>query len=80
MIKIRLARMGRKKRPFYSIVAADSRSPRDGKFLEKLGYFDPFSKNQEGFKINKESLDLWISKGAQMTETVENLMKKVQSV
>ena len=77
MIKIRLARRGRKKRPFYSIVAANSRSPRDGKFLEKIGYFDPFATEMSKNKVEVELLKKWLSQGAQMTDTVKSLVSRM---
>jgi small subunit ribosomal protein S16 len=72
MIKIRLARLGRKKRPFYRVVAINSRSPRDGKFLEILGTYDPLQEPSE-FKINKERLDDWVKKGAQLSNRLQKL-------
>lgn len=75
MIKIRLARGGRKKRPVYTIVAADAKAPRDGRFLEKLGQYDPNS--EEVLKnIKTEEVAAWIGKGAQLTDTVNSLFKK----
>lgn len=74
MVKIRMARGGRKNRPVYTIVATDSRSPRDGQFLEKLGQYDP--KAKETLKsINVEGIKTWISKGAQVSDTVRSLLK-----
>ena len=72
-VKIRLKRMGAKKKPFYRIVVADSRSPRDGRFIEQLGYYDPINKDT---KIDTEKAQDWMSKGAQPTETVRALFKK----
>ena len=72
MIKIRLARLGRKKRPFYRIVATNSRSPRDGKFLEILGTYDPLQE-PSAVSINKEKLDEWVKKGAQLSNRVQKL-------
>lgn len=75
MIKIRLARGGRKKKPVYTIVAADARSPRDGRFLEKLGQYDPNS--TEVLKnVKTEAVTAWVAKGAQLTDTVNSLFKK----
>lgn len=75
MIKIRMARGGRTHKPVYTIVATDSKTPRDGRFLEKLGQYDPNSK--EVLKdINVDSVKTWIGKGAQMTDTVRSLFKK----
>jgi len=74
MVKIRLQRLGSHKAPKYRIVAADSRSPRDGKFLEILGTYDP--KTQPAtVKLNVEGIDAWVNKGAQLTVTVRNLLK-----
>ena len=74
MVKIRLARGGRKKRPFYRIVAADSRMKRDGRFLEVVGFYNPIATPKE-LKINTERVEHWIGEGAQMSQTVANLMK-----
>lgn len=73
MVKIRLMRAGSKKRPFYRIVAADSRSPRDGKFLEILGYYDP-RKEPHVLDVNTDRVQDWISKGAQTSERVHKLI------
>ena len=73
MIKIRLARLGRKKRPFYRIVATNSRSPRDGKFLEILGTYDPLQ-DPSVVDFNKEKIDDWISKGAQLSNRVQKII------
>lgn len=75
MVKIRLARFGAKKSPFYRIVVADSRSPRDGRFIESIGYYDP-SKNPISLKFDEEKAVAWLAKGAQATDTVRNLMSK----
>lgn len=73
-VKIRLKRMGKKKAPFYRIVVADSRSPRDGKFIEEIGTYDP---NQEPslFKVNEYAAKKWLNNGAQPTEVVGKLFK-----
>ncbi len=73
-VKIRLKRMGKKKAPFYRIVVADSRSPRDGKFIEEVGTYDP---NQEPslFKVNEDAAKKWLNNGAQPTEVVGKLFK-----
>ena len=73
-VKIRLKRMGKKKKPFYRIVVADSRSPRDGRFIDEIGTYDP---NQEpaAVKIDEESAKKWIGNGAKPTETVARLFK-----
>lgn len=74
-VKIRLMRMGAKKKPFYRVIVADSRSPRDGKFIEILGTYDPL-KDPAEIKIDGEKAKTWISNGAQPTETVKALLKK----
>ncbi|WP_456404808.1 30S ribosomal protein S16 [Thiolapillus sp.] len=75
MVTIRLARTGAKKRPFYHIVATDSRSPRDGRYIERLGFFNPVAKeNEEGLRIDLEHVDAWIAKGAQMSDRVAQLV------
>ena len=72
-VKIRLKRMGSNKKPFYRIVVADSRSPRDGKFIEEIGYYNPVSQPKQ-IKINDEKAVKWLSTGAQPTETVKKLL------
>ncbi|MDS0524913.1 30S ribosomal protein S16 [Clostridium sp. SHJSY1] len=71
-VKIRLRRMGAKKAPFYRIVVADSRSPRDGRFVEEIGYYNPIVKPVE-FKVNEEKATEWLKKGAQPTDVVKRL-------
>lgn len=73
--KIRLARAGAKKRPFYQVVVADERSRRDGRFIENMGTYDP-TKNPAVFKLNAEKIQAWLNKGAQPTDTVRQLLKK----
>lgn len=73
MVKIRLMRIGSKKKPFYRIVAADARSPRDGKFLEILGYYDP-RKKPHVLEVDTDRVKDWIGKGAQATGRVEKLI------
>ena len=73
--KIRLARAGAKKRPFYQVVVADERSRRDGRYIENMGTYDP-TKNPAALKLNEEKVLSWISKGAQPTDTVRQLLKK----
>ena len=73
--KIRLARAGAKKRPFYQVVVADERSRRDGRFIENMGTYDP-TKNPAVFKLNVEKITAWLGKGAQPTDTVRQLLKK----
>ncbi len=75
MVKIRLRRMGAKKAPFYRIVVADSRYPRDGRFIEEIGYYDPMTEPAE-IKIDAEKAKQWIANGAQPTDTVKVLLKK----
>jgi len=75
MVKIRLRRMGKKKTPFYRIVVADSRYPRDGRFIEELGYYDPM-KEPVDIKVDADKAKDWLAKGAQPTETVKSLLKK----
>lgn len=73
-VKIRLKRMGQKKAPFYRIVVADERSPRDGKFIEEIGTYDP-SKTPSAFNINEEAAKKWLANGAKPTDTVGKLLK-----
>ncbi|MCM1300078.1 MAG: 30S ribosomal protein S16 [Firmicutes bacterium] len=74
-VKIRLRRMGARNNPFYRIVVADSRSPRNGRFIEEIGYYDPKS-DPAVVKIDTEKAEEWIKKGAQPTDTVKRLLKK----
>ncbi len=74
-VKIRLRRMGAKKAPFYRIVVADSRFPRDGRFIEEIGYYDP-TKDPVVIKVDDEKVQQWIANGAQPTDTVRALLKK----
>jgi len=73
MLKIRLRRRGKRNKPFFDIVVAEHSKPVKGKFIEKLGYYDPVKKN---FSVNKERVDYWIEKGAQLSDTVHNLCVK----
>lgn len=75
MVKIRLRRMGAKKAPFYRIVVADSRYPRDGRFIEEIGYYDP-TKDPIVLKLDDEKVKTWIANGAQPTDRVKALLKK----
>ena len=75
MVKIRLKRMGAKKAPFYRVVVADSRYPRDGRFIEEIGTYDP-NVEPAAVKIDMEKANKWIANGAQPTETVRALLKK----
>ena len=74
-VKIRLRRMGAKKAPFYRVVVADSRFPRDGRFIEEIGYYNPMTEPAD-IKIDGEKAKKWISNGAQPTDTVKALLKK----
>ena len=74
-VKIRLRRMGAKKAPFYRVIVADSRDPRDGKFVEEIGYYNPLTEPAE-IKIDAEKAEAWLKNGAQTTETVKALLKK----
>lgn len=77
MVVIRLARGGAKKRPFYRIVATDKRNSRDGRFLEKIGYFNPLASGQEKrLEMDSARLDYWVSKGAQLSNRVSGLVKE----
>ena len=73
-VKIRLRRMGQKKAPFYRIVVADSRSPRDGRFIEEIGTYDP-TKDPSEFKVDEELAKKWLNNGAQPTEVVGKIFK-----
>ena len=75
MVKMRLTRMGAKKAPFYRVVVADSRYPRDGRFIEEIGYYNPQTEPAE-VKIDADKAKDWLAKGAQPTETVKSLLKK----
>jgi small subunit ribosomal protein S16 len=74
-VKIRLRRMGQKKAPFYRVVVADSRYPRDGRFIEEIGYYNPITEPAE-IKIDAEKAKKWLANGAQPTDTVKSLLKK----
>ena len=73
-VKIRLRRTGKKKVPFYRIVVADARSPRDGRFIEEIGYYDP-TKDPSVYNLNEEAAKKWLANGAQPTEVVSRLFK-----
>ncbi len=75
MVKIRLRRMGAKKAPFYRIIVADSRSPRDGRFIEEVGYYNPMT-NPPTIKLENEKIEKWLTSGAQPTETVKSILTK----
>ena len=74
MVKMRLRRMGQKKAPFYRVIVADSRSPRDGRFIEEIGTYDP-NQDPSVFNIDEEAAKKWLANGAQPTETVGKLFK-----
>ncbi len=74
-VKIRLRRMGAKKAPFYRIVVADSRYPRDGRFIDEVGYYNPLT-DPIDLKVDTEKVQKWLSNGAQPTDTVKSLLKK----
>jgi len=74
-VRIRMARMGAKKKPFYRLVAADSEAPRDGRFLEILGYYDPM-KDPAVVQIHKDKVNYWLEKGAHVSESAKALLKK----
>jgi len=77
MVVIRLARGGAKKRPFYNIVAADSRNRRDGRFIERIGFYNPYAAESEnGLVVNAERLAYWQQNGAQVSQTVARLVKQ----
>ena len=78
MVKIRLRRMGAKKAPYYRIVVADSRAPRDGRFIEEVGTYDPMAEGEK-LKVNMDRVQYWVSNGAQPTDTVRGLLKKVEA-
>lgn len=75
MVKIRLKRMGAHKKPFYRVVVADSRSPRDGRFIEEIGYYNPMTEPAT-ISIDEEKAKKWLGNGAQLTDTVKFLFKK----
>ena len=79
MVKIRLRRMGAKKAPYYRVVVADSRCPRDGRFIEEIGTYDPMADDAQKIKVDMERAQYWISNGAQPTDTVRGLLKKVEA-
>lgn len=78
-VKIRLRRMGKKKSPSYRIVVADSRYPRDGRFIEEVGFYDPMTEPAT-IKVDNEKVEKWIATGAQPTETVRSLINKSKNV
>jgi len=78
MVRIRLTRRGAKKKPFYRLVAADQRAPRDGRFIEQLGYYNPMS-DPFVLKFDLERVDYWLSKGAQPTDTAKRLIERYRT-
>jgi len=78
-VKIRLKRLGAKKTPFYRVVVADERSPRDGKFIEEIGYYNPLTTPAD-IKIDAEKANKWLANGAQPTDTVRALLKKSEII
>ncbi len=78
-VKIRLKRLGSKKNPFYRVIVADERSPRDGKFIDEIGYYNPLT-DPADIKIDAEKASKWIANGAQPTETVRTLLKKTEII
>jgi len=79
MVVIRLARGGMKKRPFYSVVVTDSRNRRDGRFIERVGYYNPIASGQEKpLSLNLGRIDFWVSKGAQLSDAVSRLIKQAR--
>ena len=79
MVTIRLSRGGAKKRPFYQIVVADSRSPRDGRFIERVGFFNPIAHgNAERLRVDLERVNHWVAQGASLSDRVATLVKEAQ--
>ncbi len=78
MVRLRLTRRGAKKKPFYRVIACDSRSPRDGRFIEQLGYYDPMKTPHE-VKLDLDRVDYWIGMGAQPSDTVGRLIEKYRT-
>jgi len=80
MVSIRLSRGGSKKRPFYHIVAADQRKPRDGRYIERLGFFNPLAKGgEETLRVDMDRINYWVSQGAQPSERVNTLIKQASA-
>jgi ribosomal protein S16 len=79
MVTIRLTRGGAKKRPFYQVVVTDSRSPRDGRFIERIGFFNPLATGKaERVRINLERVDAWVAQGASLSDRVASLVKELR--
>ncbi len=80
MVTIRMSRGGAKKRPFYQIVVTDSRNRRDGRFIERVGFFNPVARgNEERLRVDRERVDYWLAQGAQTSERVASLLKAKQA-
>ena len=79
MVKIRLRRIGAKKAPYYRIVVADSRAPRDGRFIEEIGTYDPMAEGAAKIKVDMDRAKYWVANGAQPTDTVRGLLKKAEA-
>ena len=80
MVTIRLSRGGAKKRPFYHLTVTDSRNPRDGRFIERVGFFNPIARGgEERLRVDNERVDYWVSQGAQVSERVAALVKEAKS-
>ncbi|MDH5232143.1 MAG: 30S ribosomal protein S16 [Gammaproteobacteria bacterium] len=80
MVSIRLARGGMKKRPFYHVVVTDSRNRRDGRYIERLGFYNPMPQGQEeGLRMDSERVDYWLSQGAQPSDRVAKLIKEARA-
>jgi small subunit ribosomal protein S16 len=76
MVTIRLSRSGAKKRPFYNIVVQDSRKSRDGRFIERIGFYNPHAiESEEGLRVNRERVDYWVGQGAQLSDRVASIIK-----
>ena len=76
MVTIRLSRGGAKKRPFYNIVVQDSRKARDGRYIERIGFYNPNAvENEEGLRVNQERVDYWVGQGAQLSDRVASIIK-----
>lgn len=79
-VSIRLRREGTTKRPYYKVVVADARSPRDGKFIEMIGNYDPKKSDESNFAIDLDRVDYWVGNGAQPSETVRSIIKRARRV
>ncbi|QEN03833.1 30S ribosomal protein S16 [Thiospirochaeta perfilievii] len=79
MVKIRLKRLGAKKRPYYRIVIMDSRTPRDGRAIEEIGFYHPVEAEDKQIRVDQEKVDMWIKNGAQPTKTVKKLLNRAKA-